>query len=338
MRRARDLGQEVGTKAACEALEVPRASYYRWVVDQDHPKPKTTERPLSHRALSTAEREHVLETLHSERFVDCAPREVYAALLDEGIYLCSIRTMYRILAQEDEVGERRNQLRHPNYAKPQLLALAPNQVWSWDITKLRGPVKWRYFYLYVIMDIFSRYVVGWMVADRELASLASRLIEKTVEKQGVEPDQVTLHSDRGPSMTSKCVGHLLAALGVTKSLSRPHVSNDNPYSEAQFKTLKYCPTFPARFGSIEDATAFCRPFFAWYNSEHYHTGLGLHTPESVHYGQVESIHAQRKAVLLEAYHGKPERFVSKIPTPAPLPEAAWINPPTTERATLLEVH
>jgi putative transposase len=269
----------------------------------------------------------VIETLHSERFMDKAPAQVWATLLDEKTYLCSPRTMYRILAEHGEVRERRNQLRHPNYTKPELLAEAPNQVWSWDITKLLGPVKWTYFYLYVILDIFSRYVVGWMVAHRESAALARRLIETACRNQSIEPGQLTIHADRGASMRSKSLALLLADLGVAKTHSRPHVSNDNPYSESQFKTLKYCPQFPERFGSIQDARAFGGPFFDYYNNEHRHSGIGPMTPAAVHYGMAKQLTAARQETLLAAYRSHPERFVHRPPQPPELPRAAWINPP-----------
>lgn len=236
--------------------------------------------------------------------------------------------MYRILAAHSEVRERRDQLRHPTYTKPELLATAPNAVWSWDITKLLGPRTWTYFYLYVILDIYSRYVVGWMVAHRETAELAKRLIHETIVNQGITAGSLTIHADRGTSMSSKPLALKLADLGVTKSHSRPHVSNDNPFSEAQFKTLKYRPSFPRRFGSIEDARAFCVPFFDWYNGSHHHSALGLHTPESVHNGIAAAMREQRAAVLCAAYVAHPERFVRFIPTPPQLPTAVWINPPT----------
>jgi putative transposase len=287
--------------------------------------------------LKAEERQQVLKMLHSEKFLDQAPQEVYAALLDEGQYLCSIRTLYRVLEANQEVKERRDQLRHPSYQKPELLATAPNQVWSWDITKLLGPVKWTYFCLYVILDIFSRFVVGWMVAHRESALLAKKLIDETCQKQGIQPGQLLIHADRGPSMKSKPVALLLSDLGVTKTHSRPHVSNDNPYSEAQFKTLKYRPDFPERFGSLEDARAFCQEFFRWYNTEHRHSGIGLMTPHAVHYGLAEEVFKAREKVLLAAYEMHPERFVRKAPAPLPLPQAAWINPPksTMENESLL---
>jgi putative transposase len=269
----------------------------------------------------------VVDTLHSQRFVDKAPHEIYATLLDEGYYLCSIRTMYRILDQHGEVKERRNQLSHPTYQKPELLATGPNQVWSWDITKLLGPVKWSYYYLYVILDIFSRYVVGWMVAPCESAQLAKHLIEQTCNKQQIQPGQLTIHADRGSSMKSKPVAFLLADLGVTKTHSRPHTSDDNPYSEAQFKTLKYRPGFPGRFGSIEDARSFSQGFFPWYNNEHRHVGISLLTPEMVHYGLAREVLQARDTVLRTAYDAHPERFVRKVPQTPPLPPAAWINPP-----------
>jgi len=269
----------------------------------------------------------VLELLHSERFVDTAPHQIYATLLDEGRYLCSVRTMYRILAAEHEVRERRNQCRRPAYTKPELLATGPNQVWSWDLTKLKGPAKWSYFHLYVILDIFSRYVVGWMVAERESAALARRLVGESVHKQGIARDQLTLHADRGSSMTSKSLALLLADLGVTKTHSRPYTSTDNPYSEAHFKTLKYRPEFPDRFGSIEDSRALCRHFFSWYNHEHHHSGLALLTPADVHYGRAQQRLEQRSRVLDEVFQVHPERFKGRRPMPAELPGAVWINPP-----------
>src|SRR5690606_22879755 len=270
---------------------------------------------------------HVLDVLHQPRFVDLAPAQVYATLLDEGTYHCSERTMYRVLADRAEVRERRAQRRHPIYTAPELLATAPNQLWSWDITKLKGPAKWPNFNLYVILDVFSRYVVGWMVARRESAVLAERLIATSCERQGIRPDQLTIHADRGSAMTSKSVALLLADLGVTKTHSRPHVSNDNPYSEAQFKTLKYRPDFPERFGSLEDARSYGTHFFAWYNTVHRHSGIGLLTPHDVHYGLAERRRAERAQVLQAAYAAMPERFVRQVPVPPALPTAAWINPP-----------
>ncbi len=285
------------------------------------------ERRRQPRALSDEERQAVLDELRSERFVDQAPAQVWAALLEENKYFCGIRTMYRILDANGEVRERRNQLRRPAYKKPELIATRPNEVWSWDITKLKGPAKWTYFYLYVILDIFSRYVVGWMVADCEAASLAKRLIEESCDKQGIEPGQLTLHADRGPSMKSKPVAHLLADLGATKSHSRPHVSNDNPFSEAQFRTLKYRPDFPDRFGCIQDGKAFSRDFFHWYNNEHYHSGLNLLTPAMVHYHQAEDVVRRRQQVLDLAYARHPERFINKRPEVIGPPKEVWINPP-----------
>jgi len=313
----------------CRALGVSRATVYRR--RQTWRTPRVAPRPTPARALQPVERQAVLDVLHSERFVDKAPGEVVATLLDEKRYLCSERTMYRVLAANGEVRERRNQLRHPDYAKPELLATDPNQVWSWDITKLKGPVTWTYFYLYVILDIFSRLVVGWMLALRENAELAKRLIAETCEKHGVERDQLTLHSDRGPSMKSLTVGQLLGSLGVTKSHSRPHVSDDNPFSEAQFKTLKYRPEFPARFGAFEDALSFCRTFFDWYNNEHRHSGIGMLTPAMVHYGQAESVLAGRQSVMAAAYAAHPDRFVRGAPKVRWLPDAVWINPPRSSK-------
>jgi putative transposase len=277
--------------------------------------------------LSCEERHTVLSVLNEERFCDQAPAEVYAGLLDEGKYLCSERTMYRILAEHHQVRERRDQLRHPHYAAPELLASRPNEVWSWDITKLLGPAKWTYFYLYVILDIFSRYVVGWMVAYRESAELAQRLIQQTLRRQGIEPGELTLHADRGSSMTSGPVAFLLAELGVTKTHSRPHVSNDNPYSESQFKTMKYRPEFPERFGSYPDARGFCEGFFRWYNHEHHHSGLGFLTPFEVHFSQAKERREERALVLRSAFEKNPERFVRGLPRPPALPEQVWINKP-----------
>jgi putative transposase len=287
----------------------------------------TTAHRASPRALAPAERQAVLDVLHAARFQDRSPTEVYATLLDEGVYLASERTFYRLLAADGETTERRNQLVHPAYHKPELLATRPNEVWSWDITKLLGPTKWTYYCLYVILDIFSRYVVGWMVAHQELAALAERLIADTLAKQGITADQLTIHADRGTSMTSKPVALLLADLGVTKTHSRPHVSNDNPYSESQFKTCKYRPGFPERFTSIEHAREFGHDLIHWYNTEHRHTGIGLMTPEAVHYGYARELHAARAVVLRQAYAAHPERFVHHLPIPPPLPTAAWINPP-----------
>jgi putative transposase len=325
MAATKDLSAEVGVENACATLAVPRASYYRHHDDRVSAPPSP--RPTPARALTVGERDKVLEVLNSPRFVDRSPREIYATLLDEKEYHCSVRTMYRILEDEGASRERRDQLRHPIYTKPELLAVGPNQVWSWDITKLRGPVKWKYYHLYVIIDIFSRYVVGWMVADREDAGLAARLIRETCLKQGVTANQLVIHSDRGTSMTSHTVSQLLASLGVIKSHSRPHVSDDNAYSEAQFKTLKYRPDFPETFGSIEDARAFLRDFFGWYNEQHHHDGIGLLTPSVVHHGKAASILKARQATLDAAYRAHPERFVKRAPVPNQLPKEVWINKP-----------
>lgn len=328
MKAVDELAPVVGAAPACQALGVPRASYYRLCRSPGVCRPATP-RPRPPRALSQREQQTVLDVLHSPRFVDKAPSEVYATLLDEGRYLCSRRTMYRLLSAAREVRERRNQLRHPAYRKPQLLATAPNQVWSWDITKLLGPAKWSHYHLYVILDIFSRFVVGWVLAARESAALARRLIRETMAKQDVLAGQLTIHSDRGPSMKSQTVAQLLATLGVVKSHSRPHVSNDNPFSESQFKTLKYRPEFPDRFGSQEHGLEFCRAFFHWYNYEHYHSGIGLLTPAMVHYGTAEAVVSQRQQTLDVAYLAHPERFVNKRPSPSAVPRQVWINPPAS---------
>ena len=322
-----ELTPLVGTYPACRALGAAPATIYRRRRPPE-PRPRTP-RPKPARALSDPERDAVLEALHSERFVDASPAQVWATLLDEGRYLASERTMYRILAEQGESRERRDQLVHPAYVKPELLATRPNELWSWDITKLLGPRKWTYFYLYVILDVFSRYVVGWTIQHRESASVAQQLIAQSIERQGVRAGELTLHADRGISMKSKPVAFLLADLGVTRTHSRPYTSTDNPYSEAQFKTLKYRPDFPDRFDSILSARSWSRGFFPWYNQEHRHSGIGLMTPAMVHDGRAPEIRGQRAQVLAAAYAANPERFVRGLPLPPRLPEAAWINPPIT---------
>ncbi len=299
------------TQTACQALDIARSSLFRHRARLKRPVSEPNKRAKPPRALSAAERRTVRDILLQPRFADQAPAEVYAALLDEGAYHCLIRTMYRILGEHGEVRERRRQRRHPIYAKPELLAMGPNQVWSWDITKLMGPVKWNYFYLYVIIDIFSRRVVGWRVADTENASLFKELFHGALAGSDVSPGQLTLHAD----------------LGVAKSHSRPHTSNDNPFSEAHFKTLKYQPEFPKRFETAQQAEDFCRRFFEWYNQDHHHGGIGLMTPDQVHYGQAEAVHAARQAALDNAFRRNPERFVAKKPEPPAKPNAVWINPP-----------
>jgi putative transposase len=323
------LAPAVGTVRACRAVGQPRSGWYRRH-RQSPPPPPRPPRPTrapQPRALSAAERAQVLDVLHDERFCDLAPASVYATLLDEGSYLCSTSTMYRLLRAQGETGDRRRHATHPARVKPELLASAPNQCWSWDITKLAGPAKWTWFYLYVILDIYSRYVVGWMVAAREAALLAERLLADTITAQQVEAGALTVHADRGSSMTSKPVAMLLADLGVTRSHSRPHVSNDNPYSESQFKTLKHYPTFPERFGSLQEARAFCQRFFGWYNFEHRHSGIALLTPADVHLGRAEQLTLARGAVLDAAFAAHPERFVRKPPVPPTLPDMVWINKP-----------
>ena len=317
------------TIALCAALGEPRSSYYR------SQKPTSSKCAIdsqrtSPRRLTEDEERRVLEILNSERFCDTAPGEVYAILLDEGERICSERTMYRILARHGMTAERRQSVPR-NYKKPELLAKRPNELWSWDITKLKGPAKWTYYYLYKIIDVYSRYVVGWMVAHRESAQLAEDLIAETILKQEIKPGQLTIHADRGSSMTSVTVGQLLADLGVTKTHSRPHVSNDNPYSESGFKTLKYRPGFPDCFGSIEDARIFCQEFFAWYNTEHRHSGIAMLTPECVHYNQSEQILNARAAVLINAYMDHPERFVKGVPSVEQVPSEVWINKPVDQK-------
>lgn len=328
-----ELTPMVGVTAACEAVGRPRATHYRWHrKSPPPPRPERVPAPQP-RALSEVERKEVLRVLHEPDHVDEAPATVYAKLLDQGLYLASVPTMYRILRDHDEVRERRRQATHPPAKKPELLATKPNEVWSWDITKLLGPVKWTYYYLYVIIDILSRYVPGWMLAHAENATLAEALLAETVTKQGIAHGQLSIHADRGSPMTAKPVAHLLADLGVTKSHSRPHCSNDNPFSESQFRTLKYRPEFPERFGSYEDAHAYCTWFFGWYNDEHRHSGIGFHTPADVHYGRAELVHAQRGDVLTAAYAAHPERFVRRPPTPPALPTAVWINEPKEDTTT-----
>jgi putative transposase len=322
MQTVAELGPRLAVRATCGALDVAPASYYRWRQPPAEARPRS-----SPRALTAPERQAVLAVLHEDRFVDVAPGEVVATLLDDQRYLCSERTMYRILAAHQEVRERRHQLRHPSYAAPELLASGPNELWSWDITKLKGPATWVYYYLYVILDVFSRYVVGWMVAPRESATLAERLIAASCARQGIPPGQLTLHADRGSSMRSKAVALLLADLGVTKTHSRPYTSTDNPYSEALFKTAKYRPEIPARFGCLQHARQVFAPLFAWYNTEHRHSGVAMLTPQDVHDGLAEERLAQRAAVLAAAYAAHPERFPAGVPTPGRLPAAVWINKP-----------
>jgi putative transposase len=336
------LAPTVGVAAACDLLGVARASFYRQrpiLGPSAAPAPAPAlppERSTPARALSPVERASVLAVLHEERFQDRSPTAVQATLLDEGQYLCSARTMYRILEQEGESRERRDQLVHPAYKKPELLATAPNQLWSWDITKLLGPAKWTYFYLYVILDVFSRYVTGWMVAHRENAELAKQFIEETIRKHQVPAGHLNIHADRGRVMTSKPVAFLMADLGVTKTHSRPYVSDDNPYSESQFRTMKYRPEFPDRFGCIQDGRAFCQQFFQWYNEEHRHSGIGLLTPAVVHFGEAQNVLAHRQTVLDAAYQLHPARFVRRPPKPLPLPSEAWINRPVLSGAQTKE--
>jgi putative transposase len=326
-----ELAPIVGTRPACRAMGAAPATIYRRRRPSAPRSPRPRTRPA--RALSGTERDAVLAELHSERFADCSPAQVWATLLDEGRYLASERTMYRLLAAEHgAVRERRDQREHPAYTKPELLAEHPNQLYSWDITKLLGPAKWTYYYLYVILDVYSRYAVGWTVQHRESAQLAQALIAQTVTQQQITPGQLTVHADRGSSMTSKPVAFLLADLGVLKTHNRPYTSTDNPYSEAQFKTLKYRPGFPRRFGSIEHARAHCREFFDYYNHHHRHSGIGLMTPATVHHDHAEQLRAERARVLAAAYTRTPERFVRHAPTPPPVPTAAWINKPNTDEA------
>lgn len=321
---AEKLGEKVGVSKACRVLGVPRSSVYRAREPQEKPVPRS--RPT--RALEDEEKAEVREVLNSERFCDCSPREVYATLLDEGVYYCHWRTMYRVLEEHNEVHERRKQRQLVKRVKPEVRATAPNQIWSWDITQLRGPKG--FYYLYTIIDIFSRYVPGWLIANRESGELARKLVGETCDKQGIEREQLTLHADRGSAMRSKTLKDLLKELGVAESHSRPYTPTDNPYSEAQFKTLKYRPDYPEEFGGLRHVRGWARAFFQWYNQEHHHTGLALMTPETVHYDQVERVEEQRQRTLDAAYAAHPERFVGGRPTPPQLPEEVWINQPQQE--------
>lgn len=341
MTAVHELTPALGATAACRAMGLWRGAPARQQARVHRrtlmgpPKPRAP-RPCSPLALDANERHTLLATLNSERFADSAPATVHATLLDEGQYLGSVRTMYRLLASDGASRERRRQLTHPAYTKPELLAIAPNQVWSWDITKLKGPAKWTCFHLYVILDIFSRFVVGWLIAPRECAELAQQLIADTVARHDVQSGMLTLHADRGAAMRSKPVASLLVDLDVAKSHSRPHVSDDNPYSESQFKTLKYRPEFPERFGCIEDARAHCQAFFAWYNDQHRHSGIGYMTPHSVHYGLAADLHVRRQAALDAAFLANPNRFKNRRPQLPPMPTAAWINPPPPEKTPTSE--
>jgi putative transposase len=316
---------DVSLYEACDAIGFPRASYYRTL------KP-AIKRPKkrSGRALSEAERHQALEVLHSPRFVDTAPAEIVAQLLDDGHYIASERTFYRLLKERNEVKDRRRQRKHPVYSKPELLATSPNQLWSWDITKLRGPRRLEYYQLYVMLDVYSRYVVGWLLARVESSTLAKKLIKESCDREKISPDQLIIHSDRGPSMKSKTVAELLDQLSVLKSHSRPHVSNDNPYSESLFKTAKYNLSYPDRFGSYEDAQTFCRSFFNWYNHEHCHSGLEMLTPSDVHYGKAKKRLEHRHEVMQKAFESKPERFVLGEPKLKELAAEVWINAPTKQ--------
>lgn len=325
MSAALTLAPAVGVAAACAAFLVPRATVYR----QRHPR-VVRERKRSARALCAAERTELLAVLCSNRFVDASPAEVCATLLDEGVYLASVSTMYRVLRAQRCVRERRAMTRHPSYARPELVASAPNQVWTWDITKVQGPERRTWYHLYVILDLYSRYVVGWMLATTETAALAERFIAQTLQTEGIERDKLTLHADRGTSMRSKTVAELLADIGVTKSHSRPRVSNDNAFSESQFKTMKYCPFFPGSFASIPEGREFFRLFFGWYNTEHHHSGIAMLTPHTVHRGSVETVLETRQGALNVAYAAHPERFVRHTPKVGRPKTEVWINRPAEQ--------
>ena len=328
MSSVQELSIEVGQRRACQVLGMPRSSFYR----TRQPKPPSSRPPKPSRSLSQEEEKEVLSVLHEPRFVDHSPATIWATLLDESRYYCSVRTMYRILHKHQEVKERRNQLRHPKYQKPELLAEKPNEVWTWDITELRGPAKHERFYLYVILDLFSRYVVGWMVAQEQSSRLAKQLITQSVDRQQILPEQLTIHSDRGSAMTAKPTVCLLADLGIIKSVSRPYCSNDNPFIESHFRTLKYRPQFPSRFGSLVDARQFCTTFFTWYNQEHRHSGIGWMTPHTVHFELTEPVRRTRQSALDEAYNKNKNRFVNRQPKAPEAPPEVWINPPEKKAA------
>ncbi len=315
---------------------MPRSSLYR----RRNPGPPRARRPRPRpwRSLTEAERQEVLAILHSERFRDLPPEQVVATLLEGKVYLCSVRTMYRLLKQQGETTPRRRQRRHPEYQRPELMATAPNQTWTWDITLLRGPHRGIYYRLYVILDLFSRYVVGWLLARTENGKLAARALREACEREGVEQAQLTIHADRGTAATSKTVADMLDALGVSRSFSRPRVSDDNPYSESLFKHLKYCPTFPDRFASYEGARAFCHVFFPWYNDHHRHSGIAFFTPSAVHHGEVEQLAATRTVALNDAFSRHPERFVHGRPAPRMPPAVVYINPPLDPIANKIETH
>lgn len=327
-----EQGGGLGVAPLCDALDVPRSAVYRQRSRRDRQRAsgRPNSRPKPPNALSEKERAAVLEILDSPRFCDMPPDAIYAHLLDQGAYYCSPRTMYRILDSHKQVKERRDQLRHPQRSAPQLKAAAANQVWTWDITKLKGPRKGQCYFLYVIIDLYSRFVTGWMAAEKENAELARMFIGETIEKHKIKPDSLVLHSDRGSPMISKSVAQLLSDLGVEKSHSRPRVSNDNAFSESQFKTLKYSPQFPGRFGSIEDARGFCRRFFQWYNHEHHHSGIALLTPAQAHNGRAEHTLKKRHQTLMEAYRNNPMRFRNIAPKKQTLPGEVWINQPKDE--------
>lgn len=325
MNVVKDMSLELGVRKSCRDLGVSRSNYYYWL--KVHRETNVSQRNLPDFTYSPRQREMILQILNSEPHMNQTPYQVYASLLDEGKYICSVRTMYRILAENDQLVERRSIRPSHNFVKPELLATRPNDVWSWDITKLKAQEKWTYFYLYVIIDIFSRFVVGWMVAYRESSALAKHLIEETCRRQKIQEGQLTIHADRGSSMKSKPVAFLLSDLGITKTHSRPYNSNDNPYSESHFKTVKYHPIFPGRFHSMTECRNFCTNFFEWYNLKHYHSGIGFLTPESIHYGFAQEILDNRYKVLLDAYYQNPKRFRFKKPKEKVVHQSVWINKP-----------
>jgi putative transposase len=327
MQSVETLAMQVGVQSACQALAVPRSSLYATRRPKPEVAPRSMTRPPN--ALTATERAMVLAELNSERFADQTPYEIYPQLLDEGRYLCSLRGMYRILAENQASRDRRNQLRHPTRPAPQVVARRPNQAWVWDITQLLSTVRYQCFYLYLVLDLFSRFIIVWLIADKQSGDYAQQLLAASFKRFQLQPDQLIVHSDNGGPMTAKPLDWLFSELGIRQSLSRPHVANDNPHAEAGFKTLKYHPTYPDRFEGLRHAHTWMRGFEHWYCYEHHHTALGLMTPAAVHFGMAESLWLKRQAVLQAAYQAHPERFSRGHPAPPRWSEQVGINAPKT---------
>jgi transposase InsO family protein len=326
------VSAECGEREVCAAIGVSRSTLRRRRRGPTSPPPKPRTERRNPRRLTDAERSAILALLGSEEYVDLSVPQVHTKLLDAGIYLCSMSTMYRLLRAEAAVCERRRIAQHPAYVKPELLATGPRQLLSWDITKIRGPQRGVWFSLLVMIDVFSRFVVGWQLVRRASGEIATKFIREVLDREGIEPGQAVVHSDRGTEMTAQVLCTLLDTLGVERSLSRPRVSDDNPYSEAQFKTLKYHRDFPDRFGSFEDALSFFRGFFEWYNYEHRHSGIAMLPPAAVHENRAQTILDSRHAVMQTAHATHPERFVHGPPKRVALPTEVWINRPNTNEA------